>query len=67
MIDFHAHLDFYPNPQATARECVARNLNAHERQLVLQMLQSYRASVASFASTVVRLVPGGTARFGPPR
>ncbi|WP_225767732.1 Qat anti-phage system TatD family nuclease QatD [Inquilinus sp. Marseille-Q2685] len=26
MIDFHAHLDLYPDPQATARECVARNL-----------------------------------------
>lgn len=26
MIDFHAHLDLYPDPQATARECVARDL-----------------------------------------
>ena len=26
MIDFHAHLDLYPSPHATARECIARNL-----------------------------------------
>jgi TatD DNase family protein len=26
VIDFHAHLDLYPDPQATVRECVARNL-----------------------------------------
>lgn len=26
MIDFHGHLDLYPDPQATARECVARNI-----------------------------------------
>ena len=27
MIDFHAHLDLYPSPHATARECIARNLH----------------------------------------
>ena len=26
MIDFHAHLDLYPSPHATARECITRNL-----------------------------------------
>ncbi|MEK8121667.1 Qat anti-phage system TatD family nuclease QatD [Methylocystis sp. IM4] len=26
MIDFHAHLDLYPDPHATARECIAREL-----------------------------------------
>ena len=26
MIDFHVHLDLYPSPRATARECIARNL-----------------------------------------
>ena len=26
MIDFHAHLDLYPDPHAVARECVARDL-----------------------------------------
>ncbi len=26
MIDFHAHLDLYPDPHATAQECVERNL-----------------------------------------
>lgn len=26
MIDFHAHLDLYPDPVATTRECVDRNL-----------------------------------------
>lgn len=26
MIDLHAHLDLYPDPRATARECVERNL-----------------------------------------
>lgn len=26
MIDFHAHLDLYPDPQAAARECIARHL-----------------------------------------
>ncbi|WP_137390413.1 Qat anti-phage system TatD family nuclease QatD [Rhodoligotrophos defluvii] len=26
MIDFHAHLDLYPDPHAAARECIARNL-----------------------------------------
>lgn len=26
MIDFHAHLDLYPDPHAVARECIARNL-----------------------------------------
>jgi len=26
VIDFHAHLDLYPDPQAAARECMARNL-----------------------------------------
>ena len=26
MIDFHVHLDLYPRPHATARECIARNL-----------------------------------------
>ena len=27
MIDFHAHLDLYPSPHATALECIARNLH----------------------------------------
>lgn len=26
MIDFHAHLDLYPDPHATARECIVRDL-----------------------------------------
>lgn len=26
MIDFHCHLDLYPDPHSVARECVARNL-----------------------------------------
>jgi TatD DNase family protein len=26
VIDFHAHLDLYPDPLAAARECIARNL-----------------------------------------
>lgn len=26
MIDFHAHLDLYPDPHGAARECVARKL-----------------------------------------
>lgn len=26
MIDFHAHLDLYPDPQAVARECIARGI-----------------------------------------
>ena len=26
MIDFHAHLDLYPNPQEIVRECIARDL-----------------------------------------
>lgn len=26
MIDFHAHLDLYPDPQAVVRECIARGL-----------------------------------------
>jgi TatD DNase family protein len=26
MIDFHCHLDLYPDPQALIRECIARNL-----------------------------------------
>lgn len=26
MIDFHAHLDLYPDPEGIARECIARNL-----------------------------------------
>ena len=27
MIDFHAHLDLYPSPHATAQECIARNIH----------------------------------------
>ena len=26
MIDFHCHLDLYPDPQAVVRECISRNL-----------------------------------------